>query len=315
VAEIVLFSAPKPFTNPHIALIQRNAIRSWLQLGDRVEVLLLGEEDGLAEAGRELGVRHISLLRRTESGTPLISSMLEEARRASDAPIMAIINADIILLPGFVETISKVAVIFPHFLVLGHRWDLDLREPIDFSHGWDTVLRKKIDSDGKLHKSKGSDYFVFRREALHPYPDFAIGRAGWDNWTIYHARAQGWPVIDATHDVTIVHQQHDYSHLPGGVKHYTHPESDYNLRLAGGKRFIFTLLDANRVLVDGRILPYPNSWQKTVRDFERYPVLHSGSRFWMDVFFYLTHPVKFIRHKLPGIARLFGLKRPLEDDD
>ena len=29
-------------------------------------------------------------------------------------------------------------------------------------------------------------------------PDFAIGRAGWDNWMIYHARQQGWPVIDGT---------------------------------------------------------------------------------------------------------------------
>jgi len=296
-------------------MIQRNAIRSWQQLGDHVEVFLLGEEDGLSEAARDLGVRHISHLRRTESGTPLISSMLEEARQASTAPIMAIINADIILLPGFVESISKVAEDCPHFLILGHRWDLDLREPIDFTPGWDTLIRDKINSEGKLHKSKGSDYFVFRREALHPYPDFAIGRAGWDNWTIYYARAQGWPVIDATHDIVIAHQQHDYSHLPGGVKHYTHPESDYNLRLAGGKRFIFTLLDANRILVDGRILPYPNSWQKTVRDFERYPVLHSGSRFWMDVFFYITHPVKFIRHKFPGIARLFGLKRPMEDDE
>ena len=38
---ITLFSAPKPFTNPHIAMIQRNAIRSWTLLPD-VEVILLG---------------------------------------------------------------------------------------------------------------------------------------------------------------------------------------------------------------------------------------------------------------------------------
>ena len=30
---LTLFTAPKPFTNPHIALIQRNAIRSWMALG------------------------------------------------------------------------------------------------------------------------------------------------------------------------------------------------------------------------------------------------------------------------------------------
>ena len=48
---LTLFSAPKPFTDPHIALIQRNAIRSWTLLPD-VEVILLGEETGLAEAAR-----------------------------------------------------------------------------------------------------------------------------------------------------------------------------------------------------------------------------------------------------------------------
>ncbi len=314
-ADIVLFSAPKPFTNPHIAIIQRNAIQSWKQLGARVDVLLLGEEEGLAEAARDLGVQHSSHLRRTESGTPLISSMLEEARKNSQARIMAIINADIILLPGFVESILKVDQTCNPYLILGHRWDMDIREPISFSSGWDDRLREKIQTEGKLHKNKGSDYFVFPRENLNPYPDFAIGRAGWDNWTIYHARSQGWPVIDATHDIAIIHQQHDYSHLPGGIKHYTHPESDLNLRLAGGKRYIFTLLDADRVLVDGKILPYPISWRKIGRNFERIPVLHSASRFWMDVFFYIIHPVKFIRHKLPGVAKLFGIKRPQEDEE
>ncbi len=31
---LTLFTAPKPFTNPHIALIQRNAFRSWQALGE-----------------------------------------------------------------------------------------------------------------------------------------------------------------------------------------------------------------------------------------------------------------------------------------
>ncbi len=61
---------------------------------------------------------------------------------------------------------------------------------------------------------------------------------------------------------TIMHQQHDYAHLPGGKIHYDQPESNENLRLAGGKRFIFTLLDADRVLVDGKVKPYPRTWTK-----------------------------------------------------
>jgi hypothetical protein len=38
---VTFFTAPKPFTNPHINIIQRNAIQSWIRLGDKVQVLLL----------------------------------------------------------------------------------------------------------------------------------------------------------------------------------------------------------------------------------------------------------------------------------
>ena len=92
---ITLFSAPKPVTNPHIAMIQRNAIRSWTLLPD-VEVILLGEEDGLAEAARDLGVQHIPHVARNANGTPLISSMFQLAREHSTGDLLCIVNADMI---------------------------------------------------------------------------------------------------------------------------------------------------------------------------------------------------------------------------
>ncbi len=84
-------------------------------------------------------------------------------------------------------------------------------------------------------------------------PDFAIGRAGWDNWMIYHARQQGWPVIDGTPAVMIMHQNHDYSHLPGGKPHYDHQESQQNMAQAGGLANMYMVLDADRQLKDGRV--------------------------------------------------------------
>ena len=99
---ITLFSAPKPFTNPHIAMIQRNAIKSWTLLSD-VDVILLGEEEGLAEAARELGVKHLAHVEHTASGTPLISSMFKLARENSNSDLLCIINADMVLMPDFVE--------------------------------------------------------------------------------------------------------------------------------------------------------------------------------------------------------------------
>src|ERR1043166_2524075 len=103
---ITLFSAPKPFINPHIAMIQRNAIKSWTLLPE-VEVILLGGETGLAEAATELGVKHIANVARNESGTPLISSMLQLARENSQSDLLCIINADILLMPDFVEAAKQ----------------------------------------------------------------------------------------------------------------------------------------------------------------------------------------------------------------
>jgi hypothetical protein len=72
---ITIFTAPKPFTDPHIYIIQRNAIRSWLELGNDVEVLLLGDEEGMEEFAAEFGVTHIKEIKCNQLGTPLVSSL------------------------------------------------------------------------------------------------------------------------------------------------------------------------------------------------------------------------------------------------
>lgn len=252
---ITIFSAPKPFVHPHIATIQRNAIRSWQSLGPEVEVLLVGEEPGLAEVTQEYGLRQLPEVRRNASGTPLVSSIFALARQASQAPLLAYVNADILLLPDFVQAARQVWGQLEHFLVIGQRWDLNVRTLLDFSPGWDERLRAEVKARGRLHLPAGSDYFLFPRGLFTEMPDFAIGRAGWDNWMIYHARQQGWPVVDATPSLMVIHQDHDYSHLPGGKPHYELPESRRNEELAGGAANLYMVLDSDRQLVHGRIRP------------------------------------------------------------
>ncbi len=261
---ITLFSAPKPFTDPHIAMIQRNAIRSWTLLPD-VEVILLGEEAGLAEAAKELGVRHIPNVARNELGTPLVSSMFQLARENSNSDLLCIVNADMILMPDFVEAAmesdsllsrtQKQASGIQKYVILSQRWDLDIAEPIEFTNDWQNRLRSTVHGQGQLHRPAGSDFFLFPRYCYTDVPNFTIGRAGWDNWMIYKARKEGWAVIDCTPSVMIVHQNHDYSHLPDGKPHYEHPETNENIRLAGGQANIrYTILDATHQLADGKLL-------------------------------------------------------------
>jgi hypothetical protein len=250
---ITFFSAPKPFTDPHIAMIQRNAIKSWTLLPD-VEVLLLGDEPGLAEAARELGVKHLADVECNASGTPLISSMFDLARKNSTSDMLCIINADMILMSDFVVAARRSRMQRDNFVLLSQRWDLDITQPIEFTEGWEHRLSSMVHSQGNLHRPAGSDFFLFPLSTFHELPPFTIGRAGWDNWVIYKARKERWPVIDCTPSVMIVHQNHDYSHLPGGKPHYEHPDTNENIRLAGGEANIrYTIVDATHQLRNGKL--------------------------------------------------------------
>jgi hypothetical protein len=271
---LTIFSAPKPFTDPHIATIQRNAIKSWQQLGDQVEIILVGDEEGLAEAALELGVKHLPGVTCNEQGTPLVSSIFSLARDSSSSPLLAYINADILVLSDFLSMSQKMLALADKFILVGQRWDLEILTEMDFSRDWEKRFRQAILDHGKLHPPAGSDYFIFPRTCFQEIPDFAIGRAGWDNWMIYQARKNDWMAVDATRSITIAHQQHDYAHLPGGKPHYKLPETDENIRLAGGREITrFSLLDVDHRLVSGILRK--RDWNKdTIRRFiETLPLL------------------------------------------
>ena len=124
-------------------MIQRNAIKSWTLLPD-VEVILLGEETGLAEAAKELGVKHLPNVARNANGTPLISSMFKLARENSNSDLLCVINADMILMPDFVEAAKQVKSQKSNFVLLSQRWDYDITSPLDFSAGWESGLRDSV---------------------------------------------------------------------------------------------------------------------------------------------------------------------------
>lgn len=293
-ALITLFTAPKPFSNAHIATIQRNALRSWTLLPD-VEVVLLGEEEGLAEAASALGVKYIPEVRRNPSGTPLVSSMFDLARQVSQSPLLACVNADILLLPDFVQSARAALAQAQRFLMVGQRWDLDVTVEMDFSAGWIDRLQADLRARGRLHARMGSDYFIYPRQCFTEIPDFAIGRAGWDNWMIYEARRRGWKVIDATQSVQIVHQNHDYSHFANRQPHYRQPETFENIRLAGGKRTIFHLIDSDTRLVNGKLLPASPGWAKFWREVEIFPLVKLHAYPLAQAAYALFHPLKAYR--------------------
>lgn len=289
---LTIFTMPKPFVG-HIAVIQRNAIQSWLHLRPACEVILLGDDTGTSEVAREFGIRHIPEVARNEHGTPLLNSMFGIAVAAASYPLLCYVNADIILMSDFLSAVNRIPI--SRFLMVGQRWDLDLPYPIDFNlSGWETELRRQVTAHAVLHEVTGIDYFLFPRNLWGQIPSFALGRTAWDNWLIYGARARGAAVIDATQAVTAVHQNHSYSHVVGGeAAAWFGPEAVENRRLAGSGDRIFTLFDANWFLSPQKV-----GQIRTVRYLRRavdtWPVLH---------------PTWSVPYKL--IRRLFSLPKSL----
>lgn len=245
---LTIFSCPKHFLGP-FNVIQRNAIQSWRRLGPEVEVILMGDDEGTSEVAKEFGVHHISDVARNASGTPLISSLFEKAQEEAACERMCYVNADIVLMSDFIQGIKRVAAEMPRSLMVGRRWNLDLKEPVDFNANWEEWLLTQVAHRGKLYYHFAIDYFVYPKGIWGEIPSFAIGRPGWDNWVLYRARRQGIPVVDLTKAVTVIHQNHDYSHHPGGwAGAMKGEESKQNIQLAGQVGHAYSLLDAQYCL-------------------------------------------------------------------
>ena len=290
---ITIFITPKAFDREHIALIQRNAIRSWKALGADVDILLIGDDAGVEENAKALGVRHIRDVKRNSSGTPMLDDIFRIARENSDSPLLAYVNADIILKKDFVQTARSVMEREKKFLLVGQRWDLDVQVDLEFPDGWEDAFDQDLTARGRRHPAGGSDYFIYPRDIFTSIPPFAIGRSGWDNWMFYEARLKGWKLINCSKAINIIHQDHDYAHLPNGLPHYRQPESAENVKAAGGKRTIFTLLDCNYELDENGNLKKPAmSKKKLLRELEIFPLVTLKSKALGNASFALFHPKK-----------------------
>jgi len=233
---ITFFALPKAFQG-RFEVIQRNAITSWTRVSPRPEIILFGNEDGTAEIARQFGLRHGPEVRRSEYGTPLVNDLFEKAQDLATCSTLCYVNADILVLSDFMKAVEQVASWRDRFLMAGRKTNLDLDQPLVFeSPDWETRLRVLVAKQGVLGMPFEIDYFVFTRGLYRSIPDFAIGRTRWDNWLIGSARASKAPVVDATAAVTVIHQNHDYSHRPEGKAWIKFgEEAKRNRKIAGSR--------------------------------------------------------------------------------
>jgi hypothetical protein len=289
---LTFFTTPKPFAG-HIGVIQSNAIRSWQRLHPGVEVLLLGDDPGAAEACRDLGIRYVPDVKRNRYGTKYLAGIFDQAQEIATHDILCYVNCDILLLSDLRRAVESIAKLQKNFLLAGRRWDVDIQVPLDFQRaGWEEAVRCLALQTNRQRPPQWIDYFVFSKGLYHhKIPEFVIGRPGWDNWLIWFALSARVPVVDLSKDVCAVHQNHDYSYHPDGESGvWQGEEAQENYRLLENGRKFRTLESAIYALQSGQLR----------RNYTRWLVLPTRYlRSWLYTIWFsflkLTRP---IRHRL-----------------
>lgn len=291
---ITIFGLPKPFQNDS-KLRQENAIKSWTCMAD-TDVLLFGDEPGIFEAAQVHGAGHVPEIERTSWGTPLLSDAFQKAAELSDSPYLCYANCDIIFLDDFIEAVRVIDI--PLFLAVGQRWNIDIDYKV---HLEDPLVRSELQFKARASRDMeppwGSDFFVWPREINWRMPSFAVGRPPWDNWLIHEARTRRIPVIDITPSVSVIHQNHGYSHVPNrSGQAWSGPETEANLDLVRADE----LMDLTHVthLLAGGHLKRARGWRYIRARILRLPLTYPG----------IARPLAPARRAFRSVRRVLGLK-------
>ena len=282
-AKIAIFTLPKPFVDPHISLIHSNAIRSWKALCSDVEVIFMGDDEGVEMAARELGTMHYDSVGKNDQGTPLLSDAFRAASELSEADVFIYCNCDVILLKDLLSSLEFVLASekVDSFVAFGRRIDLDVTNEIDFANPQAVAkLLDDVKKNGKLAPVVCKEYFAFTRDQFRSIPDFAVGRGNWDNWMLAHAKSIGLPVIDFTELVKAVHQSHDYSHMQTSRLnvYVSGQEAKQNQKLAGGRN-----------VIGGST----GTWSLTSEGLSKDRMSWINKKFWMDLPRFLQMVLRF----------------------
>ena len=105
---LTIFAHLKPMRG-RIAVAQRNACQSWMALDPACQVILSGNEAGVASLAAEFGLLHIPHIDRTACGTPLVPSLFEAASYHGEHRLLCYVNADIILMSDFARALRRIA--------------------------------------------------------------------------------------------------------------------------------------------------------------------------------------------------------------
>ena len=192
---ITFFASPRPFAG-EFREIQRTAIASWLSAAPGAQAILIGEAEGAHEMAESFGIEHYGDVATNEWGTELAPDVFRIGIEHARHDWICALNADNVVSADIVTAIEALSDVEKPF-VIGQRTDVD----------------PSGKEEPQLHQVNGVDWFLFRKGTVpaDDIPPFAVGRTCHDNWLVWAAVERwGLTVIDATHDVLVIHLNHGY---------------------------------------------------------------------------------------------------------
>ena len=262
-----ILTAFKPFqgaANTH----QWNALRSWIRACGNPEILVFSEVPGLPEVAAELGLTVVPDFPRGDDGRIRVDEAFRYAQKFGKYDRQFFINGDIIIMEDF--ALAFAAVHLPKFMMIGQRTDVDVEYQIDFSNeGAVEAARADLNQRGVLHLAWGLDYFAYTRGSIpDDLPPLYVGAAGWDNLMIFWCRRHGIPVVDATEDVKIFHENHENF----GMRECSSAKNNLAVGSAIDKTWLFDATDASHWLSDGMLRTAAESRLRLARNISTLPI-------------------------------------------
>ena len=293
---ITFFTTGKAFVG-HNGVIQRNALKSWTLVHPEAEVILFGDDEGAAEAARELGIRHEAHTEKNAAGSNRADYMFARAQAIARHDVLCYSNCDIIFMQDFRKALESVLRGREEFLMVGRRWDVEITRPRDFANpDWQKQIRNLALLRGKQRTPDWIDYFVFSRGLFQEMPPLVVGRVFWDHWMVWKALQLKKPVVDVSRAAIAVHQNHDYGHHPMGKQGVWHgEEAAANHAFAGGWNHLRTIADATHIAAEDGVKPNAaRHWaavRRYVRQAGRIAVYRVAQPVWF-AFLDLSRPVR-----------------------
>ncbi len=208
---LTIFTAAKPFRG-RTATIQRNALHSWMQLHDDVQIILFGDAAGTQEVAWELGLHYEASPQLTTTGAVRLDYMLATARRYARHNVLCFVACDILLQRDLCDALNRVEALHHEFVMVGRAGTNRTEDAVAYTSAEaanGTARNLQATSSGSVSEKwhPRLDYVIFSRNCfVSDVPGLPANSPFAAKWLMRRAMANEVQVVDASRIVGALKQ-------------------------------------------------------------------------------------------------------------